>query len=784
MANSILTLNQFTTDEFEQKHYTVLKLVNEAIGKINELVGATNGVYEILTYLLEEGLEEEVADVLKEWLNDGTLSQIISEKVLVNIEERFNRQQYDFTLEGGSTANQSNHTQLQALVDKVYELGGGTIYIPKGVYYFEQPVVWKSNVNLKGEGIGLTILKTRGGSANYLTEGFSLLYSEEYGGDVDIEDIEGIQNCSFTNFTINGGELYMRPSYKGKGIFFQKVINCIFNKLRFEETGSTALGVDMLHQCVVNDISCYKCGRTFTQEYNPQGCAGIGIGTNGLPVENLVISNCYTEECGQFGIFIENQAIFGQSGGNPKGVIIENCITVKGKNHGIGIKGGRNITVNNCLSYENVGYGIIIDYNTRLTKITNNFVTENQMGGIAVLNDNYFYNITIDNNYIYMNQGNGIDIIPNHATASKTVTDFIIQNNQIMENTGCGIKVNNHTGKIDNLTIKGNLCYKNGEHGIFIDSITRILNCSNNQCCYNGQTTPETYYGILMDCNITYGNISYNVMYNTSDTNGQYAGLAFISRGGVQKKFVRTLVRSNVSKYHKHDLLCDYDTAELDYGDNDFDIIPDGKISVGNGKMASLPREAFMFSGQGNNVIAIKFKYSETDIFQPIISSYDNLSIGNNPKGWSLVMNTENQLKLVARESTDSTELSVTFDVTLIPDQIYEFRIEFTSSTLSASITRPGSGSVAVTYTLSGSLATILKLLIGFNVDKLLGASYQGISGNIQSGSMVIYSVSTYSNSSNSKFVFNNIGVNKEIKDSRGSILGYALNNATQYFDN
>ena len=82
MANSILTLNQFTTDEFEQKHYTVLKLVNEAISKINELVGATNGVYEVLTYLLEEGLSEDVADVLKQWLNDGTLSKIITEKVI------------------------------------------------------------------------------------------------------------------------------------------------------------------------------------------------------------------------------------------------------------------------------------------------------------------------------------------------------------------------------------------------------------------------------------------------------------------------------------------------------------------------------------------------------------------------------------------------------------------------------------------------------------------------------------------------------------------------------
>lgn len=86
MADSILTINQITAEDLD--HYTVLKLLHEVIGKTNELVGSTNGVYEILTYLLNEGLSEEVIEVLTKWLADGTLGDIITNDVLGNIDSR------------------------------------------------------------------------------------------------------------------------------------------------------------------------------------------------------------------------------------------------------------------------------------------------------------------------------------------------------------------------------------------------------------------------------------------------------------------------------------------------------------------------------------------------------------------------------------------------------------------------------------------------------------------------------------------------------------------------
>ena len=49
---------------------------------------------------------------------------------------------------------------------------------------------------------------------------------------------------------------------------------------------------------------------------------------------------------------------------------------------------------------------------------------------------------------------------------------------------------------------------------------------------------------------------------------------------------------------------------------------------------------------------------------------------------------------------------------------------------------------------------------------------------------MVLYEVSTHSFNCNSKYLFNNIGANKEIKDSKSDLKGYSINNATQYFDN
>ena len=86
MANDIVKVNQLTVEDTE--HYTVLKLLHKLINKINELVYANGDIYDKLDYLLNDGLSKEVVKALTEWLNDGTLSDIITEEVLVEIDSR------------------------------------------------------------------------------------------------------------------------------------------------------------------------------------------------------------------------------------------------------------------------------------------------------------------------------------------------------------------------------------------------------------------------------------------------------------------------------------------------------------------------------------------------------------------------------------------------------------------------------------------------------------------------------------------------------------------------
>ena len=99
MKNDIVNINQLTIEDVE--HYTVLRMLHKLVAKINELVYANGDIYDKLNYLLNEGLSEEVVKALTEWLNDGTLSEIITTEVLAEIDSRLdaleNKPYHDYT---------------------------------------------------------------------------------------------------------------------------------------------------------------------------------------------------------------------------------------------------------------------------------------------------------------------------------------------------------------------------------------------------------------------------------------------------------------------------------------------------------------------------------------------------------------------------------------------------------------------------------------------------------------------------------------------------------------
>lgn len=301
---------------------------------------------------------------------------------------------------GISTDSEDNTLALQTLVDTVSAAGGGIIFFPVGTYNFKKAstryaVLMKSNVSIVGENIETTIFKQ--------TE--EVPYSMFYCMATATDPLTG---CSFSNFTVNAYGTGDTNQVYGKAFYIQYLRDCVFRDIRLVGTIATAMGIDYLDRVVIDNVNCVDCGRTYTG--TQAGTSGIGIGTGGWEEENFTISNCVCVGSGQFGIFIENQHVLGW-GGNvdySKGCIIANCIVRDGLNNGIGIRGGENVTIIGCETYENAKHGIYLDSKCKNVKILNCSSTANGASGVYLIPDSESERIVIRGCTVVENTEKGI----------------------------------------------------------------------------------------------------------------------------------------------------------------------------------------------------------------------------------------------------------------------------------------------------------------------------------------------------------------------------------------
>ena len=101
------------------------------------------------------------------------LIEKIESKIKDDIFSTYNAIYYG--LKAGEEGKATNTDAMNALITKLHDLGGGTIFIPKGEYYFNKPIIWKSNISLKGEGIDITILKSFGGTEESHVQGYPVI---------------------------------------------------------------------------------------------------------------------------------------------------------------------------------------------------------------------------------------------------------------------------------------------------------------------------------------------------------------------------------------------------------------------------------------------------------------------------------------------------------------------------------------------------------------------------------------------------------------------------------
>lgn len=83
----MLNCNKFSIYDYPES-YTITELLCEFFTKINECIEICNKTIDLVTWLTNEGLKIEVAKKLDEWLKDGTLAELINEKLLKEINDK------------------------------------------------------------------------------------------------------------------------------------------------------------------------------------------------------------------------------------------------------------------------------------------------------------------------------------------------------------------------------------------------------------------------------------------------------------------------------------------------------------------------------------------------------------------------------------------------------------------------------------------------------------------------------------------------------------------------
>ena len=382
-----------------------------------------------------------------------------------------------------------NTPTVQALVDFISTRGGGRLFLPRGNYVFRSTINWKSKVSLRGSSKLSTKLYAEG-------ELFSLIQGtvgSSTGGDYASDDV-WFEDCEFTDFLIdNKGLSHTEPSVSGKAIFILYMKRALFRDLILVNTIGTALGCDFLVDTLIENVFTDNAGRNSVYTGGYGGNSGIGIGTSALSQEPVVVSNCFTYNSGNYGVFVETQA--NPAGFQAKYAKIINC-HAQGNKLGFGNKGSGGTQFIGCTAVENRVHGFHLTQGVSGDQIIACIAENNVKDGIRI-EQTYLGDLDISNTKIDNNGDAGIRSMPSLSTLNKVR----INNVKVHKNGSSGIWM---SGNIKDLSISNVSAVENGQsatmnlkfkRGILIEGINDIVSITNN-IVYDDQETKTQLGGI------------------------------------------------------------------------------------------------------------------------------------------------------------------------------------------------------------------------------------------------------------------------------------------------
>ncbi|HJG96244.1 MAG TPA: hypothetical protein K8V90_03970 [Romboutsia timonensis] len=162
-----LNCNIFSVYDYDG--LTITELLCQFFTKINECIDISNETIDLAKWLVNEGLELEVAKKLVMWLEDGTLENIINVNLFNTLNEKItglssqlehieNKQFINFIDYGvPNNENVDNTPFLERALDELNKTGG-TLIIPEGDWHFKTPLnydKWLFGSKICGTGRGV-----------------------------------------------------------------------------------------------------------------------------------------------------------------------------------------------------------------------------------------------------------------------------------------------------------------------------------------------------------------------------------------------------------------------------------------------------------------------------------------------------------------------------------------------------------------------------------------------------------------------------------------------------
>jgi len=324
---------------------------------------------------------------------------------------------------------------LQAAVDYIAGLGGGTVRIAEGRYVMYDSLHLRSNVTVKGEE-GKTILQKSDGTVR------PLALDGDFGEQqFTVEDPTG--------FDVGYGVAVWDDNAGG----FHTTVARITGK-----NGNTfSIDKPLMTDCMVNNNAKAATVFPVVSGYNIEGARVEGLTIDGNKNSNVHLNGCRGAGIflyRSFGSVIENCTVYNYNGDGisfqqSNDVTVSDCISENNDHLGIHPgSGSQRPRVQNCIARNNGTDGLFLCWRVRHGLFTNNVLEGNHRFGISIGHkdsDNVLSRNIVRSNHqdgvFFRNETLGM------AAHRNKLQDNIIENNGVGQEAA-GIRIRGHTNDL------------------------------------------------------------------------------------------------------------------------------------------------------------------------------------------------------------------------------------------------------------------------------------------------------------------------------------------------